>query len=63
MTNTFSYLYSLFDPNGKLTAIDLRSVNSGLGKIAKYVDFLKQGNSYDKIELKTVFEFMNQCPY
>jgi len=56
-------MYSLFDPNGKLNAIELKYVPSGLGKIAKYVDFLKQGNSYDKIELKTVFEFMNQCPF
>lgn len=64
VTNTFSYLYALFDQTGKfLTDGAIGEKDDEIKKIAKYVEFLKKENSYDKIELKNIFEFMSAYPY
>ena len=63
VTNTFSYLYALFDPNGRFETESLTNKSSEVQKVAKYIEFLRKENSYDKIELKTVFEFMKTIPF
>ena len=64
--NTFSYLYALFDQqgkyigeNGRLTKQSSADDEFYVRVLCQHIEGLKQRNSYDKVELGKVFDFMN----
>lgn len=58
--NTFSYLYALFDQMGAYTTkIEIKEERKNeLIYFCSFIDKLRKRNSYDKVELTKVFDFM-----
>lgn len=62
--NTFSYFYTLFDPQGKYINDEgkdskVESERRDQKMLCEYIDHLRKENSYDKVELAPIFKFMD----
>ncbi len=71
--NTFSYLYTLFDPKGQFVKktsnaknIEQKKLNPQVlqqKNLCEFIDHVRKENAYDKVELKPIFTFMDTFQY